>query len=68
MLSTALQELLDVASMLCDIAVVDHNIVNYAAVSRQTSECFIYSMIVVLRYGGDSVGGTEVLERIFPTA
>ena len=44
------------------IAVVDDSVVDDTTVSAESSEGFVQPAVVVLCYGGDTKGGSEVLE------
>ena len=61
-LSASLQELANVVDVLCWVAVIDDNVVDDAAVTRESSKGFVHPAVVMLGNGGDAVGGAEVPE------
>ena len=61
-LSTSLQELSNMVDVLCWVAVVDHDVVDNAAVTCESGKSVIHPAVVMFGYGGNSVGCAEVLE------
>ena len=48
--------------VMSNVAVIDDNVVDNAAVPGQPCECFVHPAIVVFRDRRDPIGGTEILE------